>query len=66
MLDAEPTDQVIEMAQHGFQRRLCGSLAIGAQKAGGEVEADKAAGPGDGVQLPVGEIARVRAQGVCV
>ena len=50
---SQDIQQVIQMPQHGvkaFQRQ---AAAIGAQKAGGEVQAHKALAVGNGAQLPV-------------
>ncbi len=64
---AELFQHVVEMTDGDFEARVAPRmLAVLTQEAAGEVEADKAPGLGDSIELPVSEVARRRRQRVDV
>ena len=52
------------MADELLERRVGQHASVGAQEAGGEIDADNAAAVADRGELPVGQVARVRAERV--
>ena len=61
-VDAEMLDQVVGVADDVLERRIGQHASVGAQEAGGEIDADQAAALADRGELPVGQVARMRAE----
>jgi hypothetical protein len=59
-------ENILEVLNHHFRRRVCILTTVWAEEAGREVDADNAAGLSDCCQLLVGEISRMRAQSMRV
>jgi hypothetical protein len=62
MILAQLLQQIVDLLHHQLDAGVGPHAAVGAQEAGREIQADHAAGVADRGELPVGEIARRRAQ----